>query len=61
MTIRCGCPDESDDLVFGSAHRCEGRAAPNLQRELDRLERAWVMPVADRPYEEMDEDERRGY
>ena len=22
MTIRCGCPDEGDDIVFGPAHQC---------------------------------------
>jgi hypothetical protein len=22
MSIRCGCPDEADDIVFGPSHRC---------------------------------------
>lgn len=22
MALRCGCPDEADDIVFGSVHNC---------------------------------------
>ena len=32
MSIRCGCPDQADDIVFGPKHRC------NLPAEVDRLE-----------------------
>jgi len=38
MTIRCGCPDEGDAIVFGSLHQCRGSAS-TLRGELERLER----------------------
>ena len=38
MTIRCGCPDEGDDIVFGPAHQCS-RPTRSLQADLERLER----------------------
>jgi len=55
MSLRCGCPNDGDDIVFGPNHRCapgirvisctpppvEGVAADNLQHELDRLERPY--------------------
>jgi hypothetical protein len=41
MSLRCGCPDQGDDIVFGPKHHCwpaEGSSAANLQAELDKLE-----------------------
>ena len=32
MSLRCGCPDQADDIVFGPKHQC------NLPAEIDRLE-----------------------
>lgn len=41
MSLRCGCPAQGDETVFGPAHECwpESKHAANLAAELDRLER----------------------
>jgi hypothetical protein len=47
MSLRCGCYDQADDIVFGPRHQCTTRPALTtpesvhadaLQSELDRLE-----------------------
>lgn len=41
MSLRCGCPAQGDEIVFGPVHECwpESKHAANLAAELDRLER----------------------
>lgn len=63
MALRCGCPAQGDEIVFGPVHECwpESKHAANLAAELDRLEREdpAVQAVLRDPYD-MDDDERSG-
>lgn len=34
MTIRCGCPDQADDLVFGPDHQCGPKTEPESTVDL---------------------------
>jgi hypothetical protein len=55
VTLRCGCYDQADDIVFGPRHQCtskpalvdESKHAANLQAELDRLERPYELTLSD--------------
>ena len=50
MSLRCGCPDQADDIVFGESHRCTATPKPEL--DPPRLVPSWVFVVpAERPYE----------
>lgn len=43
MSLRCGCPDEADETVFGPLHQCS--VDPSLA---ERRPTPWWKP---RPYE----------
>jgi hypothetical protein len=55
VSIRCGCLDEADDIVFGPSHRCSKPqdATPGW---------VWTLDAQERPHERvLSEDERCGY
>jgi hypothetical protein len=62
MSLRCGCPDASDDVVFGPCRKCSGEAA---------RPRGWVfavsqddftlLPPEPRYMDTLDEMERGGH
>jgi hypothetical protein len=64
MSLRCGCPDQADDIVFGERHRCT--AAPKPPLDPPRLIPSWVFtvpaedPAEPRYMETLDADERGG-
>lgn len=33
MTLRCGCPNDADDIVFGPDHKCSLKPEPTPKRE----------------------------
>jgi hypothetical protein len=49
MTIRCGCPNDGDETVFGPNHRCE--VDPKPPADLPRfVPSSWfVVPRQDAP------------
>lgn len=54
MTIRCGCRDEADEIVFGPDHQC------SRERVVDQEGRVLGAP-RELPWETtLDEAERRG-
>jgi hypothetical protein len=69
MSLRCGCKDEGDEIVFGPVHQCSkpevrvecpGCGQDGTGLESHRLGCFRLPP--ERPYERMlDEDERRGH
>lgn len=61
MSLRCGCSDEADDIVFGANHRCT--SDPKPPADLPRLVPSWAFVVpAETPAEiVLDEDERGGH
>lgn len=73
MAIRCGCPNEADDVVFGPVHECSVTvfAAPRASRwvfavsqedfTLSPPEPRYMETLDERPFEiTLDESERRG-
>ena len=59
MTIRCGCPDEGDDIVFGPVHQCAEPIADLVATAA--LNSVIACPSEPRYLETLDEDERRGH
>jgi hypothetical protein len=52
MSLRCGCYDEADDIVFGPNHQCTTQPALSTRKPLPPLVPSWVFVVpAERPYE----------
>jgi len=56
MTLRCGCYDQADDLVFGPLHQCTSKPALTEPAALPRFVPSWrfVVPETsegERPYE----------
>lgn len=50
MSLRCGCPDEGDDIVFGPKHNCSADPKPPL--DPPPLIPSWVFTVpAEQPWE----------
>lgn len=43
MSLRCGCPNEADEIVFGAVHECTKDPSLKVQRPTP-----WWQP---RPYE----------
>jgi hypothetical protein len=43
MTLRCGCYDQADDIVFGERHQCTSKPA--------MLAESVQSEVEERPYE----------
>lgn len=66
MTLRCGCYDQGDDIVFGPRHQCTAKPALTTPAELPRLIPSWrfVVPetsegvAADNLQQQLDELER---
>jgi hypothetical protein len=66
MTLRCGCYDQTDDLVFGERHQCTAKPALTTPTDLPRLVPSWrfVVPetsegvAADNLQQELDRLER---
>lgn len=58
MTLRCGCADEADEIVFGPMHRCT--SDPKPPADLPRFVPSWAFVVpAETPAEiVLDEGER---
>jgi len=49
MTIRCGCSEEADDIMFGPMHRCS--VDPKPPADLPRFIPSWMFVAPERPYE----------
>lgn len=45
MTLRCGCYDQADDLVFGERHQCTAKTALTTPADLPRLVPSWRFVV----------------
>jgi len=43
MSLRCGCPDEADEIVFGPSHRCSTN--PSQPADLPRFIPSWAFVV----------------
>ena len=43
MSLRCGCPNDGDEIVFGALHRCE--ANPKPPADLPRFIPSWRFVV----------------
>lgn len=51
MALRCGCPNDGDETVFGPLHRC--KVIPQTPADLPRFIPSWRFVVPpERPYEE---------
>lgn len=68
MTLRCGCPNDGDPIVFGEVHECSKDPELRYTRTgaLPRLVPSWrfVVPESEpvlRDRWDMDDDERRGF
>lgn len=60
MSLRCGCPAEGDEIVFGPVHECSVKPRPPA--DLPRFVPSWrfVVPEAsegERPYERVLSDD----
>jgi hypothetical protein len=64
MTLRCGCPNEGDEIVFGPKHQC---GEPVKPLDPPRLIPSWVFtvptedPAEPRYMETLDDLERGGH
>lgn len=38
MTLRCGCYDQADDIVFGTQHQCTSKPAMATSNRLDVID-----------------------
>ncbi len=47
MSLRCGCYDEADDIVFGPLHRCT--VDPKPPADLPRFVPSWMFVVPPEP------------
>lgn len=55
MTLRCGCYDQADDIVFGPRHQCTSKPAMAASSRLDAvngyLEARLPSPVVEAIYD----------
>jgi hypothetical protein len=50
MALRCGCPDEADETVFGPMHRCS--VDPKPPTDLPRfVPSSWFVVPPEQPWE----------
>lgn len=66
MSLRCGCPSEGDDIVFGQVHECAKDPSLRYRKTpepITGLVPSWAFVVpAETPAEiVLDEDERGGH